>query len=308
MKFDELPKKVKLSTLIACTLIFSIVILSSVCSIASPKSTFKVFTRWASPSFEENIMLDYSPKNPNAWELVVITIESIHGDLIKGANLYLNCTFPDGSEQFGGLQFTPPNSAVMSCVIPNYPDRTNITFYVAAWDDSNEVLFSKNYQYNVKSEDSWKYPSFEENLLLNYSPKNPNAFDKVVVTIEPRDIEVYINGSNLYLVCRFLDGSIESGGFPFIRRNETAMVCTLPKYPPKTNITFWVEAWDKYNTLLTSNRYNFTVGILIYGEYGFDDFPQWYVYAAYGAVSIIAVPAVGYFHYMRKEGKKRFGK
>ncbi len=307
MQFDKLTIKVKLPTLIACTLIFSMVILSFICSTASPKSTFKVFTRWGSPSFEENIMLNYSPKNPNALEPVVITIESKHDDLIKGANLYLNCTFPDGSEHFGGVQFTPPNSAVMSCVISNYPDRTNFTFYVAAWDDSNEVLYSKEYQYTVKSKDSWKYPSFEENLMLNYSPENPNAFDEVVVIIEPRDIEGYIKGANLYLVCRFLDGSVDSYGLPFIRENETAMVCTLLKYPPKANITFWVEAWDTYNTSLTSNRYNFTVGILIYGEYDFETFPQWYVYAAYGAVSLIAVPAVGYFYYMRKEEKKRFG-
>ena len=53
--------------------------------------------------------------------------------------------------------------------------------------------------------------------------------------------------------------------------NSTEMQQTIPGYPAGTNITFWVIAWDAYNTQIVSDFYEYNVvGIVEYTNYPFE--------------------------------------
>ena len=106
---------------------------------------------WRNEGFSSNIDLNYWPLKVNATEDVEVTLRSIDNVTIAGANLWVTYETPEGNIEEGGWNFskTNVNSTEMRQTIPGYPAGTNVTFWVIAWDNYNEQIVSKFYNYSV---------------------------------------------------------------------------------------------------------------------------------------------------------------
>jgi hypothetical protein len=261
---------------------------------------------WNHDDFDDNILLIYSPKNPNSTQSVDVLIESKDGILIKGANIHINVTRNEAGPAQGGWSFVPVNDTAMETVIPAYENGDIISFYVQVWDFDNDVIVSPTYSYIMSGEivEGWHHDSFEENVVITYVPEEPGSNEKVSVQIRSRDPEVTIAGANLHIKVTFREQNEQAGGLVFTRVNSTTMVSEIPGYPLGTSVTFWAEAWDKDIVVLTSNESTYTIATFGYETYGNEEFPTMELYGAYAVSLLLSVLIFIYYSRRIKKGER----
>ena len=214
---------------------------------------------WQAETFQDNVNLTFSPRSPTPMEPVVIRAQSRNPlDHVQVAYAYMTIQLPNSGPVTTGLTFSRINETVMTCTLSAYPNGTLVRFYVNVLDFYNTPAISGNYTYTVAGQDrpgGWVHSEFSKNLNITWAPNVPNATEPSKVTIRSKD-GVGIYGAYLYLTYEVNVGQPQSGGYPFVRINQTAMSCDIPGYPMGTGVRFWVSAWDKYNNLTISGYYN----------------------------------------------------
>jgi len=231
---------------------------------------------WQYDTFGENLAVDVTPEAITTMDSMTVTVTSkIPAVWIKQANLY-GIVYPEDSPQF---PFTQPlfrvNDTVFRCIISPFPlNGYDMEFYLYVYDYYYEAMDSRTFQtfsYSVAGS-GWKNETFSENLELTYWPVRVNASEEVTVTIASRD-NVTIAGANLYLTYVTPEGELREGGWNMTKTNvnSTAMAKTIPGFEAGTNVTFWVTAWDQYNSVVTSQMLNYSVmGIEEYTDFPFE--------------------------------------
>jgi hypothetical protein len=259
---------------------------------------------WQYEDFSDNVNLTFSPASPTPMEPVVIKAVSKNPQVhIQVAYAYLTVQLLNSGPVTTGLTFSRVNETVMTCTLSAYPNGTLVRFYVNVLDFFNTPAISGNNSYTVMGQDrpgGWMHSEFEKNLNLTWSPYVPNATEPTTVTIVSKE-GVAIYGAYLYLTYEVKPGQPQSGGYPFVRLNQTAMGCEVPGYPMGTAVRFWVSAWDKYNNLSISSYYNYTV--LKEEDYTNHEFVPFDGLAVVGGM--VAFAAVGSFAYLRVLGTER---
>lgn len=148
----------------------------------------------------------------------------------------------------------------------------------------------------------WQHEEFEDNVEISYVPAVPKSNQKVNVKITSKVSNVTIAGANLWIEYRLRGQGEQVGGFVFERVNLTTLVSEIPGYPVGTEVTFWIDAWDKDIVKITSNEYTYTVTTYGYEAYGIEEFPQPAVYGAY--VASLLVSAFTIFYFLRNLKRK----
>ncbi|MCK4757056.1 MAG: hypothetical protein KAS67_01250 [Thermoplasmata archaeon] len=115
---------------------------------------------WTHLTFDSNIKLTQTPAAPNASEPVMITIESIEGVPIEGANLYFIYTPVGGSTESGGWAFDRLNFTAMEREISAnfHPAGANISYWVVVWDEYSELTKSEPFNYSIPGVVEFNYP------------------------------------------------------------------------------------------------------------------------------------------------------
>ncbi|MCK5548133.1 MAG: hypothetical protein KAI64_03905 [Thermoplasmata archaeon] len=253
---------------------------------------------WTHEDFDENIRLTYSPHNPGDSDGVVVRIESRENVSIKNAYIYFpSIEFPNGLNYSDTAPFVPVNDTVMESSIQPYENGTHVSFYVVAWDWENNVITSMVHSYTVTGVvyQGWGSGGFHENVEIYHIPAEPLGGQNVMVVIWSKNPDVMISGAHLWIKKKARGQSEQVGGFEFHRVNATEMVSEIHGYGVGTEITFWVETWDKDVRVLTSNESGYTITTYGYEEYGFEAFPQASVYGGYVASLIVSILVIIYF-------------
>lgn len=141
----------------------------------------------------------------------------------------------------------------------------------------------------------WQHEEFEDNVEISYVPTEPKSNQKVTVKITSKVANVTIAGANLWIKYKLRGQSEQVGGFVFERVNLTTLVSEIPGYPVGTEVTFWIDAWDKDILKITSNEYTYTIKTYGYEAYGIEEFPQPAVYGAYAASLLVSIITIFYF-------------
>jgi hypothetical protein len=100
-----------------------------------------------------------------------------------------------------------------------------------------------------------------------------NATEEVTVTIQSTD-NVSFGGANLWWTYETPEGEKVSGvgkNFSNSNQNMTEMSEVILGYPAGTNVTFWVQVWDKYLVQMISKEYDYSVlGVIQYTDFPFE--------------------------------------
>ncbi|MDD4307498.1 MAG: hypothetical protein PHU53_01660 [Thermoplasmata archaeon] len=273
----------KISTAVFAAIVTAAMVLTAIPLVGPTGLTSAEGTRagevgWQYDTFAQNIMLNVTPEIITTSDAITITISSKVGEVwINRANLWGVITPSVGPASAFSYTFERLNDTYFTCTIGPFPMNGNqyeIEFYVIAYDYYYEPMDSRTYTtlfYNVLSS-GWKNSTFDGNIELTYWPMNVNATEEVLITLVSRN-NISISGANLYVTYETEEGEIQSGGWNFTKSNANAteMSQIIPGYPAGTNVTFWVTAWDQYNSLMTSKMYNYSVmGIAAYTDYPFE--------------------------------------
>ncbi len=204
--------------------------------------------------------LDFAPKEPVDSEDVNITIESIAGDEITWAVLYITL-IKGGESRTGSYQFSPINNTKWFCIIPGSQNQgnTHVFFYADIYFDDMDITTAK-YNYTVIYLNTWVSSVFSDNINLSYEPKQPTAGTPVNVTITSIDENTPIKLSYLRARIKLPGGSTEiEGGENFTRISPTKLFAVIPRYLGGSNVTFWVEAFDDELNKIVSGKYNYFI-------------------------------------------------
>lgn len=246
---------------------------------------------WPPGTFEDHVRMDVSPAAPTANDEVTVSLRTVNASLfIKGANLNLRVTYPDGTA-IGPSSFPFAQESIYRFffILPRYPNATIVSFYVTAWDFDNDVLTSTPYAYTVAGAPSlgWKHEAFEDNVEVLATPPIPQPHDEVTVSIRSREPNVEMRGANLYLKYIYQQDPPRSGGYPFVRANATWWSATISGFPPGTEVVYWVVAWDVKVDTITSSFYAYNLSVDRYTRHEMEPFPS--VEAAVGLSLGLAV-------------------
>ncbi len=237
--------------------IFALSVLLIVCSESAQ-------SLWQGSDFDGNLSISYRPTNPNNLEPVNVTITSMNSSQqISSAFLYCNFT-RDGVETQGGYTFEYANSqhTQMYCIIPQIQNTggTEVSFYTIAYDEINAPVTSGIFSYQVARNGSWVYGTFEENIIMNYEPQNPNPYQDVDITIQSGFSDIPITSAEISWMIDTPGQSIRNGVASFDSRSPTFLNVTVPGYEGGSNVTFAITAYDQYYSSLTSSGYRYSVG------------------------------------------------
>jgi hypothetical protein len=272
---------------------------------ASAQTTERI--GWQFEDFDDNVNLTYAPKTPTPQEPVVVRIESRNPKVfMQVAYAYITVQLPGSGPVTTGLTFSRYNETVMTATFSAYPNNTVVKFYLNVLDYFNVPAQSGNYSYIVQGQDKpggWLHAAFLDNVNVTWRPMVPNATEPARVTITSRD-GVTVYGAYLYVTYEVKVGQPQSGGFPFLRTNNTAMWCDIPGYPMGTSVRFWVSAWDKYNNLTISPYYNYTIPREEdYSNHEFADFDGLAVVG--GLMAFAIAGGVAYWRVLEAERRRR---
>lgn len=231
---------------------------------------------WQYDTFDRNLAVNVTPEYMTTLDPLTVTISSkIQEVWINRATVY-GVVYPKDSVQFPfSFPFLKINNTCFECEIEPFPlNGYDIEFYVLAYDYFYEPMDSRSFtsfEYTILSS-GWRNETFSENVGLSFWPMNVNASEEVVITLVSIN-NISVAGANLYVTYQTADGEVMSGGWNFTKANanSTELKQKIPGYPAGTNVTFWVTAWDQYNTQMTSKMYNYSVmGIAQYTDYPFE--------------------------------------
>lgn len=235
---------------------------------------------WQYDTFTQNVNVNVTPESITTMDQIIVTISSaVPGVGISQASLY-GVVYPADGFQFPiSFPFFKVDDGGMTyrCIIEPFAQFSSydIEFYIVAYDFFNTPLDSRSsnlYFTYTATGSGWVHETFNENIELTYWPLRANASEEVVVTLRSRE-NVTIKGANLWVTYETPEGQVEKGGWNFSAANvnSTEMRQTIPGYGAGTNITFWVIAWDDYNTQMVSKFYNYSVmGIVEYTDFPFE--------------------------------------
>lgn len=272
---------------------------------------------WQHNTFEDNLVLDYSPVSPKPTDPIVITITSKEPDVpIQIAYAELTIEYPGGATSTGGRTFQRVNETTMRTSIGPYQyNGTKVKFFVNALDYNNVPMLSPDVELLVLGAEKlggWMHDTFEENIRLSRDPLLPNATEPMTVSVWSKE-GIPIEGGNLYFLYTPSNGVTESGGWPLNRVNLTALEREIPGnyHMAGSNITFWVVLWDEYSNLTKSEQINYSIPGVVEFEYPFEytrievingsnatDRSKWYpdnrIMISMLVVSGLALPSLAY--------------
>jgi hypothetical protein len=263
-----------------------------------------------------------TPEVPTTDDPIIVEVESSFPDVyVQVANFYATVTPNNGHEfQFQTI-FQRWNNSVMRVSVGPFPyNGYTISMYVIAYDWLNTPMDSRDsYNYIVfeVGGSGWKYDTFDANVAVEYSPMTVNATQEVTVTISSKD-NVTFGGSNLWWTYETPEGDLIEGvgeNFTKVNPEVTVMEQTIPGYPPGTNLTFWIVAWDTYNEVMVSSEYNYSVlGLVEYTDFPFiytddDDRTEWvpdfWILLPMAALCALGVPLFLYLYVLTKKREER---
>ncbi len=242
---------------------------------------------WESTDFDDNLELSYTPKNPLSEDPVNVTIKSKRFDVpIEQATLRIQVEFPGGyTPKWGGENFTRINTTSMYATIPGYGSGTNVTFWVDAFDQGFKSITSDPKNYIVEARPSAGEPQF---LYIYLYDDAKRAFIKNAKVTISNETWRYTNRSIQGIV--FSPFSLNPGEYRVEVNYEGDKVVRNIKLPDEKN---------NYTVLELHFNIAEAKGLII----EFEDFPQWFVYAAF-LILILAAP-VFYYIYIELQRKAR---
>ncbi|MFW6144003.1 MAG: AAA family ATPase, partial [Candidatus Natronoplasma sp.] len=217
--------------------------------------------------FYDNFELSYTPEAPNPDEGVWVTLESKTQDNITQAHLYFQYR-EEGEEDFseagGNLMEEGENETVRNGLISDeyHAPGTEVRFWVNATYDEIDWYRSDNYTYTVSDEGGWISEDFDDNLVVDFTPKEPRPDERVNITLvkthEAEENDVQMNSAVLSATIDQPERSPQEASAVFERENETWRT-SIPGYPQNTSVTFYVEATDIHGEQLISDELGYTV-------------------------------------------------
>ncbi|MEA3559553.1 MAG: AAA family ATPase [Candidatus Thermoplasmatota archaeon] len=216
-------------------------------------------SEWSTTVFEEAVNIDREPDHindraPFNMEPVRITITSKTSQTINAAEVRMTWSHEGITSPEGGNSFTRINQTAMEVEIQGYKGGYTIQYRIIAYDEVNHPLTSTTYSYTVLENGSWQDTDFENNIILDWEPKQPEKGENVTINITSRDPFVAIAKADLLFTMNIPNYDPLSGVDYFRRINSTAMTYDLISYPEGSRITFYVDAYDQYDKKITSNN------------------------------------------------------
>ncbi|KYK28622.1 MAG: hypothetical protein AYK23_00105 [Candidatus Proteinoplasmatales archaeon SG8-5] len=278
---------------------------------------------WQYETFGENLEMTITPEIPTTEDPIMVEVVSIFPDVyVQVANFYARVTPNNGHEfQFQTIFQRWNNSAMRVSVGPFPYNGYTISMYVIAYDWLNIPMDSRDTFNYIEFEvggSGWKHDTFDANVEVEYSPMTVNATEEVTVTISSKD-NITFGGANLWWTYETPEGDLIEGvgeNFTKVNPEVTVMKQTIPGYPPGTNLTFWVVAWDTYNEVMVSKEYNYSVlGLVQYTDFPFiytddDDRSEWEpdfsILAPMVILCAVGVPLYLYLYVLtrKREGRR----
>ncbi len=228
---------------------------------------------WASSVFEENINLLYTPLEPLAGESVNISIDSIDENTpIKLAFLKVKLKVPgDAAVQEGFKNFTKINSTHYFCIIPGYPAEFNLTFWVEAYDNTLKKVVSEKFNYIVKQSPDKKGDQVV--IIYVYDDSKKELIENAQIIISNETWEYEITEHSGFAWPPF---ALKPGKYNIKVRTESDV--QLMKINLPIGDQNYTEVWFHFNVAEAE-------GLVV----DFEEFPQWFVNAAF-IVLILACP------------------
>ncbi len=120
--------------------------------ITSDKRTYTISKKdgWINEVFSDNLNYTYEPKNPKANEKVDFTLNKKVDVEINSAYVVADIDQPNSEAQEGRREFTKENDH-WEATLPAYPEETDVTFHISAYDKYNDELTSQDRSYVVES-------------------------------------------------------------------------------------------------------------------------------------------------------------
>ncbi|MGA1847788.1 MAG: AAA family ATPase, partial [Thermoplasmatota archaeon] len=215
---------------------------------------------WSSTVFEEQIIVERSPDHlvdraPFNGESLYLKITSRSNQMINAANVWVWVYFEGALQTEGAFSFTKINQTAMEAQITGYPGGYNVQYEINAFDERNSPIKSTRYSYNVIENGSWVDTDFENNIILEWGPKEPKNGQGITINITSRDPLVAIQRADLLYTVTITDQDPVDGVVYFERVNSTVMTAKIITYPPGTRINFYVQAFDQYlNDVISNNQ------------------------------------------------------
>ncbi|MFO8109470.1 MAG: AAA family ATPase [Thermoplasmata archaeon] len=217
--------------------------------------------------FYEMFELSYTPDGPNPDEGVWVTVVSRTTENITEAHLLFQYR-QEGQENFskpGGMVMDEgENKTVRNGLIdPDYHAAgTEVRFWVNATFDEIDWYRSDDYTYTVSEEGGWISDDFDDNLFLDFEPKNPESNQSVNIflskTQQAEEENVQINYALVRVAIDQPGTGSQNATSPFEEENDR-LVATIPAYPENTSVSFHVEATDVHDNSISSDVFSYTV-------------------------------------------------
>jgi hypothetical protein len=296
--------------------------LCSLLSVVSLNSSAQETIGWQYETFAENLELTITPEEPTTDDPILIEVVSRFPDVyVQVAHLYASITPNNGHEFQYQASFQRWNDSAMQERLGPFPyNGYTISLYILAYDWLNAEMDSRdsfNYIVFEVGGSGWKHQNFDNNVLVEYSPMTVNATEEVSVTISSKD-NVTFGGANLWWTYETPEGELVEGvghNFSKVNPEATIMEQTIPGYPPGTNLTFWIVAWDTYNEVMVSKEYNYSVlGLVEYTDFPFvytddDDRTEWvpdfWIFVPMAVLCSLGVPLFLYLYVLSRRREER---
>lgn len=250
MKNDQIGGRT--SVLSAIALVMAVVFLTGVLPAANAE--------WSSTVFDEQIMVERSPDHlqdraPFNGEPLYLRITSKSNQMINAANVWVWVYHQGALQTEGAFSFTSINQTSMEAQITGYPGGYNVQYEINAFDERNSPIRSTRYSYNVIENGSWVDTDFENNIILDWGPKEPKNGQGIGINITSRDPLVAIQRADLIYTVTMPDQDPVEGVVYFERVNSTVMTSSIIPYPPGSRINFYIRVYDQYlNDVVSDNQ------------------------------------------------------
>ena len=253
------------------------------------------FSGWGSDINLKAFPNIFNNTDPGPFQPLTLTMNSVAGNAIGGANIYYNVTYYDPVTNYanttsGGLRFYPENASQTSVSVGPYYSVNNVTtinFYILAWEDWSggavNYIRSPSMQYIVSNGGTWcnaTQPFAHYLTLTTGPPYDPfvnittqtnvavPAMSFVNVSIESVNPNTAIAYSYLtFNETRAGQAGISNGTVLLNALNATTQytgdgtqsndLANMGPYPPGVTISFHVDAADGLHCVIKSPTYTF---------------------------------------------------